>query len=287
MHSKTQVVLLFSVTVLAAIVLASSKSKKVDLCSWQSKTRPDALKGNQGSSSHDKYWFSHQSDVDKEREQHHFIFAIENKHPVNYLPAEWLRGDGQPQVAFKRITPGKCASNDFSTTYGFKEDPKGIIKYGPLKKHLKDAPLYVVVESKKTDLKQEGPELKSRIIAELQEEGQENHRLHLEFTTQLEGREVMYTVTNRGTKREAFRIPAFSNAWDKASKVTELEFRSRWVTENKTFVVRADRESRKHVVRFEAEMGFRENLVPVQVLTREGTPMATGQITVYLPVVKE
>jgi len=287
MYFRCILATIVSVCVVVAIVVVGSEPTSVDLCSWQSRTHPDPLKGNQGNSSHDTYWFTHTSDVDKESQKHHFIFAIKNKHSVNYLPAEWLRGDSQVQVAFSRIIPEGCGANDFETFLSFQEDPKAIINYGPLKQNKKNAPLYVEVEPHKTDAGQRGPQLKSRIIADLHEVGQDKHRLHLEFTTELEGREFTYTVTNRGTKNEVFMIPAFSIAWDKVGKVTKLDFRSRWMTQDGVFAARANREPERHIVRMAAPTGFREKLVQVEVLSRERKPMATGQITVYLPVLKD
>jgi len=205
MHFRVTAV---TVCLLVTIAMASSQPSDVELCSWQSKTQPEPLKGNQGTSTKDAYWFRHVSDVDKERQKNYFIFAIKNNHSVNYLPAEWLLGNGQAQISFDRIAPEGCAANDFETSLPFKEDPKAVIKYAPAKQNKKDAPLYLRVEANK----QEGPRLKSRIIADVQEGDQKKYRLNLEFTTEAEGRQFTYTATNWGAKDQLFIIPAFSSA---------------------------------------------------------------------------
>lgn len=280
MHFRVTVV---TFCLLVTIAMASSPPNDVDPCSWQSKTQPDSLKGNQGTSPKDAYWFRHVSDVDKYRQKNYFIFAIKNNHAVNYLPAEWMRGNGHAQISFERIAPEGCGANDFETSLPFKEDPKAVIKYAPAKQNKKDAPLYQTADTSKREGERQGPRLKSRIIADVQGEDKNKHRINLEFTAATEGRYFEYTATNLGTKDQLFIIPAFSSAWEKMGRSTKIEYESRWMTRDGAFVARGNREAQRHVLRVGAAKGFLEMLVQVQVLSSEGKPMAAGQITVYLP----
>ena len=269
----------FSLTFLASADLQSTGN---DLCSWQSKTPPDPLQGNEGNSADDTYWFTHLSDVDKENQTYHYVFPIKNHHPKNYLPAEWLRGDGTVQVQFKRIAPDGCGGNDFETSVAFEEDTKGKINYGPTKQYPKDAPLYVVTKSKQ-DTRATGSTLKSRIFGDLQDKNGKAYRLSLEFTTQFEGSEFTYTVSNHGTRTELFSMPVFSQALRNLEKVAGLTYVSRWNAKDDVFIVEPGERTQKQVIRVKTFGTSQEMLIQTSVLS-DGEPVATGQVTMYLPV---
>jgi hypothetical protein len=255
-----------------------------ELCSWQSKTPPDALPGNEGHSSDDAYWFSHLSDVDKENQTYHYVFPITNHHPKNYLPVEWLRSDGTVQVQFKRIAPDGCGGNDFTTSLVYQEDPKGTINYGPLKQNPKVAPLYVMTKSNQ-DQRATGPKLSSRTFADLQDDNGKPYRLFLEFRTEFEGPQFTYTVSNHGARTASFAMPTFSEALRNLEKVPGLAYVSRWNSKDSkddVFIVEPGK-TEKQVIRVKAFREIEEKLVQLSILS-DGEPLATGQVIVYLPV---
>jgi hypothetical protein len=278
------IVAVITLCLLTVATLASSQPNSIDLCNWQSKAPPDLLKGNQGTSPKDTYWFAHLSDVDRERAKNYYIFAIRNNHSVAYLPAEWLRSNGQAQVNFQRIAPEGCAANDFETSRSFKEDPKAIINYGPAKQNGKEAPLYQAVASPQQEKR--GPRLKSRIIADVQDEAHNKVRINLEFTTEAEGGQFTYAVTNRGTKGHLFAIPTFLGVWEKIRRSTNIKYDSRWATRGESFLAPNNNEAQRQIVRVEGVKDFQEQLLQVRVSSTEGETMATGRIILYLPVVR-
>lgn len=257
-----------------------------DLCDWQSRTPPDLLQGHQGNSASDTYWFSHLADVDQVGNRRHFVFGLRNLHPQNHLPIEWLRGDGQPQLAFARLAPGKCGENDFESAYLSDEDRKARIQYGPVKQLKKeDAALYIKVEPAKAAAPANvGRPMRSRLTADLQDTDGKPERLHLEFSAEAEGSQFVYSVINRGSRSAQFRIPALSSAWEKLAATRGFEAVSQWTSaEGGKFVAPAGGETFKHVLRISTALGCKETQATVQVLSPTGEPVATGQVTVFLP----
>lgn len=258
-----------------------------DLCMWKSKTAPDVLQGHQGSSASDNYWFTHLSDVDQRTPKRLFIFGIHNDHPEKYLPVEWLRGNGEVQVAFDRLAPGKCGQNDFESASAFGEDSKALIRYGPVKQFKKlNAALYVEKVQPGTQKPPAvGPLLKSRLMADRQGEDDNIERIHLEFETGSEGKEFFYTVTNQGSERAQFRIPALSQFLSKMEATAGNKTSSKWSRDGNNFFADVEKPAR-HMIRVEGAVGYEETQVPIQVLSRKGKTMAAGELTVYFPLLK-
>jgi hypothetical protein len=256
-----------------------------ELCDWKSKTPPPSLQGHQGNSASDLYWFAHVSDVDKLAGKNHFIFGIRNLHPQRLLPVEWLRSDGQPQLAFSRLCPTKCGSNDFEIGNTFVEDPKAAIKYGPVKQDTKqNASLYLVDDASGKKPGTTGPRLNSCLKADLQRTNGQTERIHMEFATESAGRQFTYTVTNRGSQKARFQIPTLTEIWSKLN--TSIEVVSKWNREGDTFSADANNEPATQSIKVEAAVGSKEAVVPIQILSPDGEKIAAGQIAVYLPVLE-
>ncbi len=255
-----------------------------DLCDWQSRTPPDPLQGHQGNSATDTYWFSHLADVDQVGNRRQFIFGLRNLHPQNFLPVEWLRGDGQPQLSFTRLAPGKCGESAFETAYLSDEDRKARIQYGPVRQFKKeDAALYIKVEPAKDEPAKVGRPMRSRLTADLEGADGKPERLHLEFSAEAEGIQFVYSVVNRGSRSAQFRVPALASAWEKLAATRGFETVSKWVTEGNRFVAPAGGETSRQVIRISTATGCKEAQVPVEVLSPTGETVATGQVTVFLP----
>jgi hypothetical protein len=256
-----------------------------DLCDWKSKTKPPSLQGHEGNSVSDMYWFAHTTDVDETANKRRFIFAIRNLHPQRLLPAEWLRSDGQIQVAFSRIAPGKCGSNDFETSNSYGEDSKAMIKYGPTLQLTKaSAPLYVEAGQPTPAPRNATPNLKSCLKADLQSASGKIETVHLEFGTQTEGTAFMYTVVNRGSEPARFQIPALTNAWNGLAATAQFTTASKWKVVDDAFSADANNQPMRYVVNAAEATGSTEVQVPVNVISIAGETIAVGRVTVYLPI---
>jgi hypothetical protein len=273
--------------VLSLIITGSSQTDKSELCDWVSKTPPVSLEGDMGTSSKDKYWFKHLSDVDKKADtngtKYYYVYAIKNNHPDYYLPAEWRAAD----IDFRRISPAGCAGNDFESSISSEEDHQAVIFYGPQKQYQKKAPLYQVKVSEEETAQPYGPTLRSRVIADLGKDGN-RYRLHLEFTTAVQGTQFAYTVTNKGTKNQPFEIPTLSDEWERIRQVTQLNYEARWETSDKGFMAIAGAVSQRHIIRVGNANGLQERIVRVNIFSADGQreQIATAKIALYLPRVK-
>jgi hypothetical protein len=262
--------------------LGAIAAPDLDLCGWRSKTPPDVLQGYQGSSDADEYWFNHLSDVDQIDHKRIFVFVLRNLHPRNCLPAEWVRGSGEPQLAFSRLAPGKCGTNSFETSNSFLEDKNSVIKYGPGAQFTKqDAALYLKVDVQNESVPTIGPRMKSSLVGVHQTNNGQNENIHLDFETQSEGKQFAYTVTNLGRQQAKFRIPQLSEAWSKPGTKTLV---SKWKTERNTFLAEANGKPISQIIYVEASVKAKEAQVPIQLVSPDGeTVIASGQVTAYLP----
>jgi hypothetical protein len=253
------------------------------LCHWKSQTPPPALEGNVGNSASDEYWFTHISDVDSEGTLKHFVYDIDNNHPSNSLPAEWRQSDGTIRIEFHNIKPGKCGSSDFRLSNPPSEDPNAYINYGPIKQNQKtNAALYIPgpKPSTNTPVVSAPPELKSRIIADLQRGEGEAEHLELEFATKTEGTNFSYTVINHGSQKVFFNIPEL---FDKLEKIQGVDIKSRWSSEGDKLVASPDR-PQTYAVQLAKEVGFQETQVLLEVTLPTSGTEAAGQVTVYFPL---
>ena len=192
----------------------------------------------------------------------------------------WIRGNGRVQIRFSRIAPDGCGGNDFETYQRFEEDDDAIIKYGPQRQHDKEAPLFIKV---KTASAERGPALKSRIVCDFQDEDENKSRLYLEFSSEFEERSLTYSVTNRGSEKALFRIPAFRTKWQKLAADIDTDADFRWAADNDIFQCDSDGEPRKHVVRVKVDAEFLEQLVRIDLVSEDGEAIATGFLNLYLP----
>lgn len=253
----------------------------VQYCNWQSKTPPGALKGNEGSSNVQKYWFQHVTDVDIENEKYRFIYQIRNLHPSKLLPVEWRQSNNKTQIHFERIIPGGCASNDFETYSAFKEDPAGVIRYGPIKQESKTASLYVL---DRNQTRSEGSPLKSRLIADIQDAKGKVRRLFIEVTTEYKEKTFLHTVQNLGSNSEIVRIPALASLREKNPNLMAI---LQWPMEDDQLVINTEK-PRSFSYTMSPTRSFQEAIVPIEIIamdyqTRESEILASGNITLYLP----
>src|ERR1700693_3262813 len=181
-------------------------------CPWQSQTPPDALQGQEGSSTTDTYWFTHISDVDQVQSLQKFVCDIYNNHPNTYLPAEWVQADGTVRVRFHDIEPGGCGFSSYSSTALSKVDSDAYINYGSAKQFKKaNAALYV--QQAKPNGQSPlavGLLLRSKMAADLKLEGGTPEHLDLEFDPSSDGKSFTYTVINRGNSTLLFSIPSLT-----------------------------------------------------------------------------
>lgn len=265
------------------LLTCSLTALSAELCDWQSKTPPDLLQGHQGNGESDNYWFTHVSDVDQVDHKRHFVFGIRNQHPRKILPVEWLRGDGHPQLEFRRLAPGKCGENDFDSSNLFTEDPKAVIHYGPTKQVTKpDAPLYTKVQPEDESKGAVGIPLKSRLVADLASASGETQRVDLEFSTQFEGTEFSYDVLNRGSQMVHFEIPELSKAWNEIASRPGTRITSKWSSAGSRFLAQVN-EPAKQVIKLENQVGYSETQAPLQILSPTGELLEAGELTIYLP----
>jgi hypothetical protein len=271
-------------TLLSAGVLVTYSRAADELCHWQGSE--DALRGQEGSSAANQYWFTHVSDVTKARM---VIFDIDNNHPNNFLPAEWIKGDGKVQVRFQYIAPNGCGANEFPVDkdQSLTKDLKAYIQYGPILQNTQaNAPLYIVSKQPSSNTKADftsGSSLRSRIVADLQGPASRKEHLELEFTTKAEGNQYTYTVTNLGDHPAFFNIAELSNMFDQLASARNLSTESKWIREGEWFYVKADKTPESYVIHVEKEEGFEviQNLVEFKLPFSDATGQA--QITVYVP----
>jgi hypothetical protein len=251
------------------------------LCDFEPKPSDKGLEGNCDAN---EYMFTHLSDVDEVGKKHKLVFCIGNRHPQNFLPAEWLRGDKTSQLAFDRIAPGRCVSNDFETFEPYVEDPKAYIKYGPAKQFTKqDSTLYIRKPTAGQEVHvADGSLLNSRIAGDRQVEDAIIH-VQLEFGTLAEGKTFTYTVVNRGSQAAFFRIPALSQTWNELAKIVGVQNDSNWSLQGDSFLAEPDKDPEKYVVRVAKELPIVEVEVPIQVVTEKNETLAEGRISIYIP----
>jgi len=266
-----------------------------DICDWKSDTAPVPLRGHEGNNASDYYWFEHLSDVDEAGQIRQWVWIIKNLHQKYALPAEWVRGNGEVIVRFTEIESGACASNDIQTTNQFAEDASAFINFGP-KKDLKksNASLYFVAgpsslpspspQPSSSQPASAHPRLKSCLKANLRGKNGRTARLHLEFQTVSEGQDFGYAVTNRGGENIKFQIPALTEAWEAGNRRKHnFNAISQWKSDGNAFLADANNEPATQVLRVEGSVVAVERQVPVEVTSDTGEPLATGQVTVYLP----
>lgn len=266
----------------AEVLAQASSNGDTTICSWRSMTPPGALSGNEGASNAPSYWFGHLADVDTKNSKHQFIFQIRNLHADKLLPVEWMRGDGTQQIGFRRISPGGCASNDFETYNGFKEDSKAVIKYGPIKQESKTASLYVLDRS---EARKDGPPLRSKLMADIQDPKEENHRLFIELTTEYRDGTFVHTVRNFGSNDEVLRIPALSALRQKNPRLMAI---IQWPMKSDLLFVANNERPHSFSFTISGNTTFQETLVPIQVVstnfqTGETETLATASVVLYLP----
>jgi hypothetical protein len=267
-------------------ITCPAQQPPVELCEWSSASKPNAIRGSQGTSSKETYWFAHLSDVDQKESVNHFVFAVKNNHSSNYLPIEWVSRGGSVQLAFDRIVPGGCGANDFETSLGYIEDDQATIKYGPLAQEKKIAPFFAKPDKKIGNAAFQRPLLKSTIVADVLDEGIGRRRVHLEFTTLVNDRQFTYSVLNKGETEESFEISALSSLSGDAEKerrVNDLQFKSRWDEKMRVFSVPAQKEPRIQVIVATAEHEPSEEIVTIEVLSRKRVLLVRGRLSLYLP----
>ena len=255
-----------------------------DICDWN-KAHANFLRGVQGRSTSDFYWFEHLSGVERHGNVNGLNFGIKNLQPERVLTANWVRGDGKTQLFVSQLAPGGCDSNYTETLNNFSEDGNAVIKYGPNEDQTKvDASLYVKTPGGTQQPSGAGPKLKSCIKADIKGRDGHTKRIHLEFGTGFEGSRFEYTVINQGSDTAVFRIPEFSQTWSKVLQTPGSRVVSQWKTAGDQFTADASPEPAKYIMQSESLHRGREVQSPIQVTSRSGEVLAAGQVTIYLPV---
>jgi hypothetical protein len=78
-------------------------------------------------------------------------------------------------------------------------------------------------------------------------------------------------------------MPVFSQALRNLEKVAGLTYVSRWNAKDDVFIVEPGERTQKQVIRVKTFGTSQEMLIQTSVLS-DGEPVATGQVTMYLPV---
>lgn len=257
--------------------------EKGETCISSSQTPPGELNGQIGASSTDKYWFEHIADVDEQNHKYRIRYWIKNLHSEKYLPAKWIRGDGEVQVYFSRIAPNRCAFWELNGNDSYQKDAGGLIKYGPVVALSKEAPLYISVANPKP---RQGSPLTSRLIADLTDHQGHNNHIHIEFTTEFQNGKFLFTAINYGTKNESLRIPILNEIRQNNGDVmTVLE----WPLQGN--ILQLNRTREPHVISFTVneKVSYEETPVKIDIinrdlLTNETTTEASLFIVLYLPI---
>jgi hypothetical protein len=275
--------LVVGLTVLFIIVAQAQESIP---CPYQSHITSDALTGHEGTSITDPYWFIHISDIlNRDKPVKTIVFDIDNNHPSNYLPVEWIQTDGTTCLRFRDIEPGKCGYNDCPVVNLIGRDQNAYINYGPTRQFKKANAAIYIPQSQPPNAQQLastpafGPLLQSHIVADLQMEGGPSEHLDIEFGTEAEGRRFTYTFTNRGRLPVFFTIAKLSEA---LNQLGHLEYTARWVTEGRQFSAEPG-ETLKQGIQLEKERAVIETQALLEIESPKTGTSAAGQVTIYLP----
>ena len=89
---------------------------------------------------------------------------------------------------------------------------------------------------------------------------------------------------NRAPAIRQFQIPALTEAWEAGNR-HKYSFNaiSQWKSDGNAFLADANNEPATQVLRVEGSVVAVDRQVPVEVTSDTGEPLATGQVTVYLP----
>jgi hypothetical protein len=270
-----------------------------DFCDRQSATHPDLLRGQKGSDASDPYWFEHVSDIESAPHHRRVIYGIKNLSPNLELWAEWTRSDGKVQLSFARIAPGRCAQEYFETTKRVVEDAKATVKYGQTKQPVKNnCSLYIetdqpavsptptpsVVQSPTaTPSKSHRPPLRSCIKGTLKRGKGDTAELHLEFQTRVNDKQFVYTVTNQGSARERFRIPALAETWAARSNGVGYTEPQKWTVQGHDFAADPTREPSSYIVQTKEPVEATDVQLALEVVAESGEVIAAGPVTMYIP----
>jgi hypothetical protein len=108
----------------ALFLITAAQAQVAVPCPYQSQASPGALIGQEGGSKADEYWFTHISDViNQDKPEKRIIFNIDNNHPDNYLPAEWVQVGNIVLLRFRNIAPGGCGYSDCPAPDFIDKDP--------------------------------------------------------------------------------------------------------------------------------------------------------------------
>lgn len=264
---------------------------------YRSKTPPDALHGNHGTT-RSVHYFSWLSDVEQPKALFQYCYLLMNEHQNRTLTARW-HAAGMDATRLKG--QGKY-SYSFQSTCGYQENGKATISFGPVLQHSVLAPVYERRVKAGGDKYGEGdrPLLRSRVFASRITGLKDEDVVDLTFECSIDGGRLTLSVQNLGTiRRLPFAIPSLEWEIEDYTKRKFVNYPSGWPISKRfkygrSVVFEAPGESPEGrgkpsslVVQFSSGVCFTESVRSVIILDpQEGEPLTSARVSLYLPEVQ-